>query len=501
MCNTLNENVVCKGDIKMFTKMLLLCCLFLTAPSYAQDTIKDTQISIYNNNLALVKNLMKTKLRQGNNEVAFEGVATKIKPESVIIVGKDINVLEQNYDYDLITNENIIQKSIGETVKTISPNPTTGENIFNKAKIVSASGAKPVLEFDYGIEPDFNGRLVFEKLPQNLREKPTLIAKINSNKEITQELELAYLTSSISWKTNYVARIKNENLLNLTAWVTINNNSGADYENAKIDLIAGDVNQVYESPIRTNRIMMTKALGAAVETDAMAESGVAPQSLSSYQLYSLPNRTDIKNNQTKQISLFEKFDVKYKKQGRLTSRLYFSGTESASFEKMHPDIYYILDNTKEANLDLVLPAGTIRFYENDAQNNMQFIGENTIANTAKGEKIELRLGQMFDVFAQGKIVNVKEVSKSKNQLVGNGCYNGDIIRDYTAEVEFVNSSDVSSEVVFAQHIGKDYQVVKENIKGNLKNINLYEWKINLKPNSTAKLDYMVRVKSKERLCD
>ncbi|MBQ8870805.1 MAG: DUF4139 domain-containing protein [Alphaproteobacteria bacterium] len=485
----------------MFGKMLLLCCLFLTTQSFAQDNLRDIEISIYNNNLALIKDTRKTKLQQGNNEVAFEGVATQIKPESVMIIGRDINVLEQNYDYDLITKENIIQKSVGKTVKTVTQNPTTGENIFNKAKIVSASGTKPVLEFDYGIEPDFNGRLVFEKLPQNLREKPTLIAKINSNKETTQELELAYLTNSVSWKTNYVAHIKDQNLLNLTAWVTINNNSGTDYDNAKIDLIAGEVNQIFESPLRTNRIMMTKALGASIDNDTVAESGIEPQNLSSYQLYSLPNRTDIKNNQTKQMSLFEKFDVKYQKQGRLSSRLYFNSGNEASFEKIHPDMYYIMNNNEEANLNLSLPTGAIRFYENDAQNNMQFIGENTIANTAKGEKIELRLGQMFNVFVSGKIVDVKEVSETKNKLVANGCYNADIIRDYTAEIEFVNSSDISSEVVFTQNIGQDHQVLKENIKGNLKNINLYEWKINLKPNATAKLDYMVRVKSKERVCD
>ena len=291
-------------------KSIFLSVLLISGQSFADIGDENIEISIYNNNLALVKDTRSVDLKSGDNEVAFEGVATQIKPESVMILGKNIKVIEQNYDYDLITNENILQKSVGSMVKTIIQNPTTGENIFNKAKILSTGNGVPVLEFDYGIETDFNGRLVFEKLPKNLREKPTLMAKINSADNMVQDLKLVYLTSGISWKTNYVAQIKDESLLNLTAWVALNNTSGIDYDNAKIDLIAGEVNQVRESGVITNRVMMTKALGAPMMADSVANDGVQAQNLSSYQLYSLPNRADIKDNQTKQLSLFEKNNVK-----------------------------------------------------------------------------------------------------------------------------------------------------------------------------------------------
>lgn len=482
-------------------KLVLLSTLFVSGYCFASDDVHNMEISIYNNNLALVKDTRKISLKDGINSVAFEGVATNIKPETVMIIGKNINVLEQNYDYDLITEENIIKKSIGTEVKTLTQNPTTGENIFKKAKIISAGGVKPVLEFDYGIEPDFNGSIVFDKLPENLREKPTLMAKIYSPKANVQGLKLAYLTNGISWDTNYVARVEKTDLLDLTAWVTINNNSGVDYDDAKISLIAGDVNQVRESGVVFAKSRALNAMAVMEDSIAMGANSVSPEQISSYQMYTLPNRTDIKNSQTKQISLFEKADVKYVKEGRITSPLYFNGGYKASFEKKHPQQYYIMNNTKDGGLDLPLPSGTVRFYENDKQGNMQFIGENNISHTAKGEKIELRLGEMFNVFVNGKIVEVKEVSKMQKERTSANCYYADIVKDYYSSVEFNNGGENVAEVVFVQNITQDNSVIQENIKGQSKNINQHEWKIAIPQDQKIKLEYTVRVKTKERVCE
>ncbi len=483
-----------------FYKILFLSALCFANQALADDNIKNLEISVYNDNLALVKDTRDIKLILGNNDIAFEGVASQIKAESVMILGKNINVLEQNYNYDLITPQNILEKSIGHNVKTVVQNPTTGENIFNKAKILSAIGSSAVLEFDYGIETDFSGRLVFEQLPKNLQQKPTLMAKIYSPQTGIQELELAYLTNGISWKSNYVARIIDNNHLNLTSWVAINNTSGADYNNAQIQLVAGDVNQVKETGLMTNRVMMAKAV-AMETTDAMAMGAGRSEQLSSYHLYTLPNKADIKDNQTKQVSLFERFNVLYKKEGRLSSSLYFNNGYKAEFEKNHPFVYYIINNTKADGLDIPLPAGTIRFYENDSMDNMQFIGENNINHTAKGEKLELKLGKMFNVYVNGKIVDVNEVSKNKTGVANNNCYNADVIKDYVVKVEFNNGGNDDVNVVFAQNIGQDSEIIDENIKGELKNINQYEWKVPISKNNKTDLKFTVRVKSKERICN
>lgn len=471
----------------------------------AQNTVdqqqsQDLVISIYNNNLALVKDSRDVTLQTGNNNIAFEGVATQIKPESVIIFGDGIKVLEQNYDYDLLTPQNIINKSVGMNVKTAVENPTTGENIFDKAKIISATYGAPVLEFDYGIETHFPGRIVFEKLPENLHSKPTLAAKIASVNEGLRRLSLAYLTNGISWKSNYVAKVTSQNTLDLTGWVTINNQSGVDYGNAKVQLIAGDVNQVREGGImpRANRVYAAK--GMAAETAAVDMAVSMPQQISGYHLYNLPDRTEIKDNQTKQISLLEKNGVKFRKEGRLTSPLYLGGEYEAGFERQHPAMYYLLTNTENDNLGLPLPAGIMRFYENDHTSNLQFIGENSIGHTAKGEKMELNLGSLFNVYANGKIKNVRKVAENKLKQSANDCWNAKVIRQYDVVVNFYNGGNEASEVVFTQNINQDIKIVSESLPGKAKNINEYEWRINIPADGRTNLTFTAEKTTEEHQC-
>lgn len=486
--------------------------LFLSAMSFSsvcyaagntvdENKSKNLEISIYNNNLALVKDSRDINLKEGNNNVAFEGVATQIKPESVIIVGDGINVLEQNYDYDLLTAQNIIDKSVGQQVKTVVENPTTGENMFDSAKVISANYGSPVLEFSYGIEANFPGRLVFEKLPESLRSKPTLEAKIASSAAGIKELSLAYLTNGISWKTNYVAKVADSNQLNLTGWVTINNQSGIDYENANVQLVAGNVNQVTETGGIMPRASKMMARGMVMEMAAMDNAVAAPQQLSGYHLYTLPNKTDIKDNQTKQISLIEKNGVKFAKEGRLSSPLYLGGDYQASFEKIHPSMYYIIENKEADNLGLPLPSGVIRFYENDKNQNLQFIGENSIEHVAKGEKMELNLGNFFNIYVNGKIIKVNKISEDKVSEAQKGCWNSKVIRSYDVEVTFNNGGNDENEIVFSQGINQNTKIIKQNILGYVDNINTYKWRIKVPANGKTDLKFTAEVTTNERLCD
>lgn len=478
------------------TAVGILC---LSSISQASET-KNLEISIYNNNLALVKDTRDINLSVGKNDIAFEGVASQIKPESVIIMGKGINVLEQNYNYDLITAQNMVEKSIGQQVKTVILNPENGKNIFDKAKIISANYGNPVLEFEYGIEPNFNGRIIFEKLPASLQSKPTLAAKVASVEAGLKELSLAYLTNGISWKTNYVAKVSGKNQLDLTGWVTINNQSGIDYKNAKVQLIAGDVNQVFEPrpmPMAANRMMKM----AVMETeDAVAATGSVPQQISGYHLYTLPAQTDIKDNQTKQISLIEKNNVKFKREGRLDSALYIGGTNKAEFEKIHPSLYYIINNTESDNLGLPLPSGTVRFYENDENGSLQFIGEDSISHVAKGEKMDLHLGNLFNVFVDGKITRINKISENKTS-VQNSCDRYKIVRQYEVSITFNNGGDQEEEILFGQDINQNTKIIKSSIAGTAKNINRYEWNIKIPANSKTELSFIAQSTTEERRCD
>ena len=473
----------------------------------AEITVDETknnnlEISVYNDNLAMVKDTRSVMLNQGENIVAFENVATQIKPESALIIGKGIRVREQNYDYDLLTTENIINELVGQQVKTVVENPTTGENIFDQAKIISANYGTPVLEFSYGIETRFPGRIVFEKLPKNLRGKPTLSAKIVSTTDGLKNLSLAYLTSGISWKTNYVAKVSDENKLDLTGWVTINNQSGVDYRQAKVQLIAGNVNQVADYGIArptANRVMLAKSMGVDM---GVAESGTAlPQQISGYHLYTLPHKTDIKDNQTKQISLIEQNNVQYNKEGRLISPLYLGGKNAASFEKKHPDLYYVMLNNESANLGLPLPAGVMRFYENDKSGSMQFIGENSINHATKGEKIELNLGELFDVFVDGKIAAIHDVSDKEIRKMNNGCSRHEVVRAYDVAVVFNNGGNVSQNIIFTQNLNPEAKIISESIVGEAKNANTRQWKVTVAAGGKMLLTYTAEIPTQEQICD
>lgn len=485
---------------------LLMGCMGLSSAVCAAENVvgedkkNDLEISIYNNNLALVKEERNVNLKQGINDIAFEGVASQIKPETALLDAPGIKVLEQNYDYDLLTANNIIDKSVGEKVKTVMVNPANGENIFDNAEIISAAYGQPLLKFSYGIETQFPGRLVFEKLPASLRSEPTLVAKIDSSETADKNISLAYLTNGINWKTNYVAKVVSAEKLNLTGWVTINNESGADYNNAKVQLIAGDVNQVAAADGVRPLMVMAKSARVMNDYAAVESALVAPESLSGYHLYNLPLKTDIKDKQTKQISLLEKNDVAYKKEANMRSPLYFNYNSPAEFKQVHPDMIYVLKNEDSSNLGLPLPSGIMRFYENDKDGNMQFIGENTISHVAKGEEMRLNLGSYFNVFANGKVAKVTKLSENKTQEPGDACATLTTEYAYDAEVTFNNANVFAQEVVFEQNINPDAKVENESVKGSLKDAGTYVWNVSVPAEGKQTLTFRVVAPYKNRSC-
>ncbi len=487
--------------------LTVLLCGFV-APSFAQEVEKpvsqNLEISIYNNDLALVKDFRKVNFKQGVNQVALEGVASKIKPTSVIILGDGIHVLEQNYDYALLTPYNIVEKSVGQVVQTVRTNPTSGAQVFDKAKLISFQGGAPVLQFDYGIETAFDGRLVFDKLPSGLSQKPTLAAKISSVQAGLKDITLAYLTNGISWKTNYVASVRDETTLDLAGWVSINNQSGVSYENTKVQLIAGDVNEVHVPTLARGAVMMKAASFSDSFSNGLEEQSLPEQeSFSAYQLYTLPNRTTILDNQTKQLALIEQNEVKYHKEGRLYSYLYLSGESTPDFEKVHPSIYYIIKNEEESNLGIPLPQGIFRFYENDSKGNMQFIGESSIGEVAKGEKMELAIGKMFDVFVNGKVDKVRKVSEEIiKDVVTARCPRYKMVRAYDVVVDFHNGGDKKAEVVFKQPLHSNTKIVMESLPGAVsgKNSSEYEWRVEIGSDETKKLTFTAEQTLEETRC-
>jgi len=481
----------------LFGLGLLFASSAQAEPLVITNSDNSLSLSIYNQNLALVKDMRSADLKSGINDIIFDGVARDIQAETAIIYGNDIKVNEQNYSYNLMSYENFINQSIGKTVRTVQFNPERGENVYDNAQLIGYANGEPILRFSYGIESNFPGRVVFDEVPTGMSNKPTLEAKLDVKNGGNKNLYLAYLTSGISWKTDYVANIKNNNKLDLTGWVTISNNSGVDYERAKIQLVAGDINIERSAASRPRMAKMMMASNMMADSEAMS-FGIQPESINSYELYTLPNIVTVKDQQNKQIALIEKNDVTYKKEFHLRSPLYFGNTGNNDFENRHPSIIYVIDNTAQSNLGISLPGGIVRFYENDKNSNLQFIGSNHIGNTAKEDTLRLNLGDAFNISVSGKITVAEDAELSRKPE--NNCAVIKTLKSYEAEISVNNSEDVKNSVVIEQSFPSDYKITKENIKSESKNASTRQWIIDVNKNAKETLKFSVDVTFTNRIC-
>lgn len=447
------------------------------------DKTVDMAISIYNNNLAFVKDTREVKLDKGYNRTAFVGVASQIRPETAMLFGNGIKVIEQNYDYNLLTPQNILAESVGKMVKTALYNEKTGETVFDTAKIIESNYGAPILQFSYGIETNFPGRIIYESLPQNLRAKPTLVVDLENDKQASKKLELAYLTNGVSWKADYIADITADDTLSINGWITLKNESGVDYKDARVQVIAGNINQV--STVSAMPRMM-KAMGRMamnVNYDAVETASVSQESFADYYLYNLPVRTSINNNQSKQVSLITKENVKFEREYKLVSPLYLGlGVGESDFEKQNPDVVFKIENKAASNLGIPMPQGIMRFYENDSKGSLLFAGESNVQQTAVGEQMKLTTGRSFDIFAKGKVANVKSIAKD--------------LTEAETEITFNNAKSEAVTVVFEQNFGGGWEIVSESIKGVKKSAHAMEWKVNIPAKGKTVLTYKVRLMKK-----
>lgn len=463
-------------------------------PIILSSSKNSLSLSIYNGNMALVKDSRVAGLNSGVNEVIFDGVAQSIQPETAIIFGDGIKVREQNYSYNLMSYHNLLQQYIGKEVTAVRTDPEDGKDRFEKAVLLGINANKPIIQTKNGIDAEFPGRIMFEKMPTSLSNKPILAAKLDVNRSGDKSLNLAYLTDGLSWKTDYVANVTSLNRLNLTGWVTINNESGIDYENAKIQLIAGDVNIVRAPIARVRGMMLNKAMALGSFDNSMEAKSIEPESVNSYELYTLPTTATLKNQQTKQIALIEKNDVHYKKEFKVNSFPIYARQSADKFEKRHPLITYVIENSQESNLGISLPTGTMRFYQNDKGGNLQFIGASNIRNTAKEDTLRLQLGEAFNISVNGELkkVSEKEISREKS-IVTSNCVKVKILRTYEVLLNINNAEDNDNTVIVSQYLNGDSKIVKESIKGKIKDATAYEWEVPVAKNSKTTLTYMVEV--------
>ncbi len=364
------------------------------------STLKDQQdvaVTIYNSNLGLVKDTRLIHFKPGVHELKFMDVAAKIDPTTVhiksLINGSSLNVLEQNYEYDLLSPQKLLEKFVGQKVQLATVNPETKKEEIVEATLLSTQGGN-IFQIGDKIHIGHYGRVLLPKIPENLIAQPTLVWMLENRLSKPQKLEASYLTSGINWKADYVAVLnKLDAMADLTGWVTIDNRSGATYQNALLKLVAGDVHRVQgEMKMDYARSMV-------------AEKAASPQfkeeSFFEYHLYTLDRRTTIKDNQTKQMTLLDANQVPLRKLFIFTgSPQYYYYQMNQGTSKQKVGVFLELENTKKNNLGIPLPKGTMRVYKEDKDGSLQFIGEDRIDHTPKDEKFKIKIGEAFDVVGE-----------------------------------------------------------------------------------------------------
>lgn len=468
---------------------LIGASLFISLTTQAEEITSDLSsqksvaVTIYNNNLALVKDKRDVTLSKGLQDLAFREVSAQIRPETALLKSDkgSIQTIEQNFDFDLLSPQKLLDKYVGKTVSYITTNPKTGATKTEKATVL-ANNSGVILKIGNRIEANPKGQIIYDTIPENLRDRPTLVTSINSEQAGKQTVELSYLTTGLSWKADYVAELNpTENEIDLSGWVTLNNQSGSPYQNAQLQLVAGDVNQVSSPrPVRKSR---------AVQMDMiMQENAPAMQeeSLLDYHLYTLDKKTTIKQNQTKQVALLSAQHVPVQKTLELVgSQHYYYNEYSNLGDKLKANVYLSFDNKKTSHLGVPLPKGILRTYKKDSRGNVQFVGEDRIDHTAKNDTVRLKLGQSFDVTAKKTQTDFKlKPSTERKKKFYESAY----------EIVINNGKSQAVTVKVIEPMPGDWEVIKESQKGGKLNAHQNSWLVKVPAEGKATLTYRTLVK-------
>ena len=443
-------------------------------------TQKSVSLTIYNRDLALVRDVRHVKLPKGELDLAYSGISAKIKPETALFQADDVSILEQNFEFDLLTPESLLNKYVGQQIEVIKKHPTTGEETSVRATVLSTNSGV-VLKIGNRIETGVPGRLAFPDVPENLRERPTLclLAKIASSG--SRDMELTYLTTGLGWHADYVAELSNaENSMNIRGWVTLVNNSGTTYSNARLQLVAGNVHRVV-SRERPRAMLYKAAMAEAVQADSMAE-----ESLLDFHLYTLGRNTTIKNKQSKQVSLLSASSVPCSKEYIIRGdSAVFTRKSGSEARKMAVGVFLSTENSRKNNLGLPMPAGIVRVYKQDSGGSLQFVGEDKIDHTPENEEIRLKLGEAFDITAWRKQTDFKKIS-------GFSGYN--YVYEAAFEVLVKNALKKEVTVQVRESMPGDWTVKSESLPHKKLTARVARWDVKVPAGGSTTLKYRVLVK-------
>ncbi len=448
-------------------------------PPEAQTTIadqKDVAVTVYNGGVSLVRDVRETNLPDGEFKLKFMDVAEQIRPETVslksLAAPGSVAVLEQNYEYDLMSPQKLLEKYVGKKVRLVNFSKQIGFEEVTAELLSTNQGS--VFKVGDEIYLGHPGNVVLPEIPDNLIAKPSLIWLLE-NKRPRQRLEVTYLTGGISWKADYVLTLsRDDKTLDLAGWVTLDNQSGATYTNARLKLVAGEVSVVEQS--RPPQMALKRDMAMAAEAGAMLKQ----EAFAEYHLYTMPRRTTIKQNQSKQVILMEAFGVGCEKNYEFRGQQSFYSRHVSPMRDQHVDVYLKFKNEEDNQLGVPLPGGIMRIYQADSEGMMQFAGEDRIKHTPKNEDVRLRMGKAFDVVAD-------RIQKDYSRI-------SDRVHESEFEITIRNHKDTDIVADVVEPMPGDWDMVDNSHKFDKRDAHTAVFHIPVQSDGEARLTYRVRVR-------
>jgi hypothetical protein len=444
----------------------------------------DVAVTVYNSNLGLVRDVRQVTLPSGHRDLRFLDIAATVKPATVhfrsLTEPGRLSVLEQNYQFDLLDPQRLLAKYVGRDVKLLRTYHENGSTRTEEvtARLLALNGM-PVWRIGDEIVTGLHAEQYrFPEIPENLHSRPTLVWRLANRGALQHRIEAAYLAEGLNWNADYVLTIaRDDRLADLDGWVTLSNTSGAAYRNARLQLVAGDLNRVQE-----HRLMRDAMMAAQVAERVEDSAAFAREAFSEYHLYSLSRRTTLLENESKQISLLQGTGIPVKK------RFVVNGQQMYYRNAQHPGsplkdsvrVFYELRNDEASGLGMPMPAGTVRVYQADSSGGVLFAGEDRIEHTPKDEKLSLEIGRAFDVVCERRQTDWERIA--------------DHVYEMGYEITLRNHKSAPITVEVNEPIGGNWQMLSSSHPSTRTNAWAAQFQVPVAADGETVLRYRVRVR-------
>jgi hypothetical protein len=456
-----------------------------SAPDQAttQNDQSDLALAVYNSNIALVRDVRQLQLPMGTFRLKFMDIAATVNPATVhfrsVIEPDKVGVLEQNYEYDLLEPNKLLNKYVGKEVtlvRSYMDNGTTKREEIKATLLANNNG--PVWKIGNDIVTGVYGESYrFPEVPANLYDRPTLLMSLENSGARKQTIETSYLASNLSWNADYVLTVGREDkAADLDGWVTLVNNSGTAFHHAKLQLVAGDLNRLPQRDQYRAMEMVANAPASKVS------GGFVQENFSEYHLYSLGRRTSVEDKETKQISLLEGSGIPVEKIFVVNGQNYYyrNAQNPGSPLKDPVMVFYKFKNEEKSGLGIPVPAGNVRVYQKDSKGGLLFIGEDHIDHTPKDEFITVKIGNAFDIVAERKQVDYKSISSH--------------VWEMEFEITLRNHKDSAVTVQVNEPIGGDWEMLSSTYPAKKTEAFAAQFNVPVKANGESVLRYRIRAR-------